>query len=147
MDGNFNIVTDTTNYFVDTMLQLEAYSTDAYCNTYFGNQKVSTDIEVCGSERILVADPNPAFEFTSTWMVDPNYQLTNLTSVFSLDKVTRCTIYKYELWDDDDEAVATSRKGSTIWSTFILIDQVTGVVTVNHNNKPSNANYNSTYEI
>lgn len=102
LDANNNIQTSTLNYFWNTPLILEAYSTDAYCSTFFGTQQAKIDIHVCGNEQILVADPDPKFEFNSTWYVDPNYKLTNITQVFSLDRVTNCEIYKYELYESDN---------------------------------------------
>lgn len=72
------------------------------------------DIEVCGDENVLVTQPTKPFAFTSIWNKDPNYLLTNLTSVFSLDRATRCPIYKYELWNSTKES--TAAKGQTDWA-------------------------------
>lgn len=93
---------------------LQLISTDPYCLQFFANQKVYMDIEVCGDENIVVTPPNPAFIFTNRWNIDPNYQLTNLTKVFSMDRETRCPIYKYELWNSTKEE--TAMKDKTIWA-------------------------------
>lgn len=77
-------------------------------------QKIFLQVEVCGAENIVVTPPSNAFNFTSTWYIDPNYRLTNLTSVFSLDRVTKCPIYKYELWNSTREFEAM--KGQTVWA-------------------------------
>jgi hypothetical protein len=57
------------------------------------------DIEICGSEEVLVRDPNSHYEFNYTFYWEPNYKMNNFTTLFSLDRVTRCKIYKYELWN------------------------------------------------
>ena len=141
----FDLRIDTSQPFINNPIKLQVTSNDGYCNAYFSVQFLNVDIEICGSEKVLVQDPNQSYEFNHTFYWEPNYKMNNFTTLFSLDRVTRCKIYKYELWNSTIEAKKAVNE--TVWTKFLFIDQNTGLITINHNNKPSNLNYNSTYKV
>lgn len=145
LTSGYDLKIDTSQAFINNVVNLQVKSNDGYCNAYFGIQKLKIDIEICGSEMVVVQDPTRAYEYNYTFYWEPNYKLTNLTTIFSLDRVTKCKIYQYELWNNTLESKKAVNE--TVWTKFLFINKYTGAITINHNNKPPDLNVNSTYYI
>lgn len=92
-----DIVIKTDTLFSQLPLWLEVSSTNAYCSTYFAGQKIKTDFEICGDEKVLVANQEVPVSITKRWRYDVNFE-ASFASDFSVSEPTNCKIVRYELW-------------------------------------------------
>jgi hypothetical protein len=138
LDEEQNIKVSTYIPYKATPLWLEAYytSSQADCAAFMNPQRIKLDLEVCGTEQVIVNNETETLYFHNWISTDPNYKLnlTEMATNFTLNSTT-CQIEKWELRDIKDYSLTET--GETVWSQFIKINQNTKMIEVNHNRAPA----------
>lgn len=142
LDKDNNFIIDTSKPKHKYKISFRAYVNsikEPRCN-FFTPVDINFDIEICGSEKVLVQDSHKAIEITKIWNKERNFVMPDIRTYFTLEEEYKpiCPITSYKLWNST--IFPPEVTGPTVWGTFIRLDPKTYEILVNHNNNPGVAN-------